>query len=173
MSDDVVKVEVEGANKRDAGRGIARVPESVRERLGVLSGDPLVIEGVEPTVAKAWPESEDGTYVRIDADTRANAGVNIGDTVTVQQTDLREADAITVRLAAPVGLDDRQREAAVRRALVDRPLREGEQVHIDGVGAFVVSGTEPAGAVTVTDRTDVTVLPPVEAAGGPSRRCGR
>ena len=166
MSDDVVKVEVEGANKRDAGRGIARVPESVRERLGVLSGDPLVIEGVEPTVAKAWPESEDGTYVRIDADTRANAGVNIGDTVTVQQTDLREADAITVRLAAPVGLDDHQRETAVRRALVDRPLREGEQVHIDGVGAFIVSGTEPAGAVTVTDRTDVTVLPPVEAASG-------
>jgi len=166
MSDEVIEVTVEGAKKRDAGRGIARVPESVRERLGVLSGDPLVIEGERPTVAKAWPESEDGSYVRIDADTRANARVNIGDTVRVQKTDLREADTITVRLAGSVGLDERQREAAVRRALLDRPLREGEQVHVDGVGAFVVSGTDPAGAVTVTDQTDITVLPPVEEAQG-------
>jgi len=162
MSEEVIEVTVEGAKKRDAGRGIARVPESVRERLGVLSGDPLVIEGERPTVAKAWPESEDGSYIRIDADTRANAGVNIGDTVRVQKTDLREADEITVRLAGSVGLDERQRENAVRRALLDRPLREGEQVHIDGVGGFVVSGTDPAGAVTVTDQTDITVLPPVE-----------
>jgi len=166
MSEEVIEVTVEGAKKRDAGRGIARVPESVRERLGVLSGDPLVIEGERPTVAKAWPESEDGSYIRIDADTRANAGVNIGETVRVQKTDLREADTITVRLAGSVGLDERQREAAVRRALLDRPLREGEQVHVDGVGAFVVSDTDPAGAVTVTDQTDITVLPSVEEAQG-------
>ncbi|WP_459194007.1 AAA family ATPase [Halosimplex sp. J119] len=160
-SGDAIEVSVEGANKRDAGRGIARVPEAVRSRLGVLSGDPLVIEGERATVAKAWPESGDGAYIRIDADTRANAGVNIGDTVTVQQTSVREADSLTVRLAQTVGLDDRQQEAAVRRALLDRPLREGEQVHIDGVGAFAVSGTDPAGAVRVTDETDITVLPPI------------
>jgi len=161
-SGDAIEVSVEGANKRDAGRGIARVPERVRAELGVLSGDPLVIQGERATVAKAWPESGDGAYIRIDADTRANAGVNIGDTVTVEQTSVREADSLTVRLAQTVGLDDAQQESAVRRALLDRPLREGEQVHIDGVGAFAVSGTEPAGAVRVTDETDITVLPPIE-----------
>ncbi|WP_436924525.1 AAA family ATPase [Halosimplex amylolyticum] len=160
-SGDVIEVSVEGANKRDAGRGIARVPERVRSELGVLSGDPLVIQGERATVAKAWPESGDGAYIRIDADTRANAGVNIGDTVTVEQTSVREADSLTVRLAQTVGLDDKQQESAVRRALLDRPLREGEQVHIDGVGAFAVSGTDPAGAVRVTDETDITVLPPI------------
>ena len=157
---DAIEVTVEGAKKRDAGRGIARVPETVRERLGVLSGDPLVIEGERAAVAKAWPESDDGTYVRIDADTRANAGVNIGDTVTVEQTNVSEADSLTVRLSQAVGLDQHERESAVRRALIDRPLREGEQVHIDGVGAFAVSETDPAGAVRITDDTDITVLPP-------------
>ncbi|PSQ26264.1 AAA family ATPase [Halobacteriales archaeon QS_9_67_15] len=161
-SGDAIEASVEGANKRDAGRGIARVPERVRSELGVLSGDPLVIEGERATVAKAWPETGDGAYIRIDADTRANAGVNIGDTVTVEQTSVREADSLTVRLAQSVGLDDTQQEAAVRRALLDRPLREGEQVHIDGVGAFAVSGTDPAGAVRVTESTDITVLPPIE-----------
>jgi transitional endoplasmic reticulum ATPase len=161
-SGDAIEVSVEGANKRDAGRGIARVPERVRAELGVLSGDPLVIQGERATVAKAWPESGDGAYIRIDADTRANAGVNIGDTVTVEQTSVREADSLTVRLAQSVGLDEAQQESAVRRALLDRPLREGEQVHIDGVGAFAVSGTDPAGAVRVTDETDITVLPPID-----------
>ena len=159
---DVMEVTVEGANKRDAGRGIVRVPETVRSRLGVLSGDPLVIEGERPTVAKAWPESGSGAYIRIDADTRANAGANIGDTVTVEQTSVQEADSLTVRLAQSVGLDQAQREAAVRRALVDRPLRQGEEVHIDGVGAFAVSDTDPGGAVHITDATDITVLPPIE-----------
>ena len=161
-SGDAIEVSVEGANKRDAGRGIARVPERVRSELGVLSGDPLVIQGERATVAKAWPESGDGAYIRIDADTRANASVNIGDTVTVEQTSVREADSLTVRLAQAVGLDESQKESAVRRALLDRPLREGEQVHIDGVGAFAVSGTDPAGAVRVTQETDITVLPPIQ-----------
>jgi len=159
-----MEVTVEGANKRDAGRGIVRVPETVRSRLGVLSGDPLVIEGERPTVAKAWPESGTGEYIRIDADTRANAGANVGDTVTVEQTSVQEADSLSVRLAQSVGLDQAQREAAVRRALIDRPLREGEEVHIDGVGAFAVSDTDPGGAVHITDATDITVLPPVAGA---------
>jgi len=163
---DAMEVTVKGAKKRDAGRGIVRVPETVRGRLGVLSGDPLVIEGDRPTVAKAWPESGTGEYVRVDADTRANAGATIGDTVTVEQTSVREADSLTVRLAQSVGLDGGQREAAVRRALVDRPLREGEEVHVDGVGAFAVSDTDPGGAVHITDETDITVLPPVRHEGG-------
>ncbi|MFB6140338.1 MAG: AAA family ATPase [Halosimplex sp.] len=173
-SGDAIEVTVEGANKRDAGRGIARVPERLRAELGVLSGDPLVITGERATVAKAWPESGDGSYIRIDADTRANAGVNIGDTVTVEQTSVREADGLTVRLSQSVGLDEAQQEAAVRRALLDRPLREGEQVHIDGVGAFAVAGTDPDGAVRVTDGTDITVLPPLRggSSGGGNARAG-
>jgi len=167
---DAIEVTVKGAKKRDAGRGIARVPETVRNRLGVLSGDPLVIEGERATVAKAWPDSDTGRYVRIDADTRSNAGVTIGDTVTVEQTSVRDADSLTVRLAQSAGLDPDRREAAVRRALVDRPLREGEQVHIDGVGAFSVSETDPAGAVRITDDTDVTVLPPAGESGADGAR---
>jgi len=173
--DDAIEVTVEGAKKRDAGRGIARVPETVRERLGVLSGDALVIEGDRPTVAKAWPETGDGTYVRIDADTRANAGVTIGDTVILAGTDVTDADSLTVRLAGPVSLDRNERERAVQRALLDRPLREGEAVHIDGVGAFAVSDTDPDGAVRVTETTDVTVLPPVSGeptTGQPSSTAG-
>ena len=53
MSDDSgVELTVRSAEKRDAGRGIARLPEGVMRELGVLSGDTVVIEGKTSTVAK-------------------------------------------------------------------------------------------------------------------------
>ncbi|MFC6755360.1 AAA family ATPase, partial [Halorubrum tibetense] len=80
-----VTLTVRAAEKRDAGRGIARLPETARKRLGLLSGDTIRIEGERAAVAKVWPggaDARDGT-VLIDADTRANAGVKVGDSVTV------------------------------------------------------------------------------------------
>ena len=46
-----VTLTVRAAEKRDAGRGVARIPELARRKLGVLSGDTVVIEGTERTVA--------------------------------------------------------------------------------------------------------------------------
>ena len=87
-----VTLTVKGAEKRDAGRGVARLPESARRALGVLSGDTVVIEGERPTVSKVWPAGGEEGIIRIDADTRANAGVNIGETVTVSQISVAEAE---------------------------------------------------------------------------------
>ncbi len=159
-----LRLAVRGAEKRDAGRGIARLPESARSELGVLSGDTLLIEGERTTVAKMWPAragTEDGT-IQIDADTRANAGVKIGDTVSVGTAEVDDADAVT--LAAPESLrgsniDASVIERAVKSDLRDRPLHPGEQVRIERLGGdpFVVESTDPEGTVRVTSETRVAV----------------
>ncbi|WP_129116853.1 AAA family ATPase [Halegenticoccus tardaugens] len=165
MSDETgLELAVRSAEKRDAGRGIARLPEAARRRLGVLSGDTVVIAGGRETVAKVWPARGGvpaGT-IQVDADTRANAGVKIGETVRVSKVSVREATAVTI--AAPPGLEaaDVDRETiveAAKRDLLDRPVHEGEQVHLErlGGGAFVVAATTPDGTVRVTDDTRVTV----------------
>jgi transitional endoplasmic reticulum ATPase len=150
-----VTLTVKGAEKRDAGRGVARLPESARRALGVLSGDTVVIDGERPTVSKVWPASGDDGVVRIDADTRANAGVNIGETVTVRPVSVAEANRVVVEL--PVSVDDELLNA-VATDLRDRPLQTGEQVRLErpGVRATVVE-TTPDGTVRVTDRTNVRV----------------
>jgi transitional endoplasmic reticulum ATPase len=162
---DEVELEVRGAEKRDAGRGIARLAESARTRLGVLSGDTLLVEGDRVAAAKLWPArqgAEAGT-IRIDADTRATAGVSIGDRVRVREaTDLTDAERIRVTPASdgtvPADLDADAVGRAVRRALRDRPVRTGEVVRTDAVGAaFVVADTEPAGTVSITDDTAISV----------------
>jgi len=150
-----VSLTVKGAEKRDAGRGVARLPESARRALGVLSGDTVVIDGDRPTVSKVWPASGGDGVVRIDADTRANAGVNIGETVTVRPVSVAEANRVVVEL--PVSVDDELLDA-VATDLRDRPVQAGEQVRLErpGVRATVVE-TTPDGTVRVTDRTNVRV----------------
>jgi len=159
--DDTVELTVEGAHKRDAGRGIARLPESVRSELGVLSGSPVIIEGERRTVVKVWPGDTDGTTVRIDSDTRANAGVNIGDTVRVRQGSVTEATDISVQPVEPLpGAEEY--EHMVRSRLVDQMVQAGERTHIDGLGTLIVRTTEPDGAVRVSPETDVTVLATID-----------
>ncbi|WP_136688002.1 AAA family ATPase [Halorhabdus amylolytica] len=148
-----VEVRVEGAHKRDAGRGIARVPESVRDRLGILSGDTVVIEGERETVAKVWPEDGTGEYVRIDADTRSNADVTVGTTVTLEPTDLADADRILLR-----PIDDEvegNAESTVESHLRGTPLREGDRVTVPEIATFTVGETKPSGTVRVNDDTQI------------------
>ncbi|WP_276260841.1 AAA family ATPase [Haloglomus litoreum] len=168
MSEDgrSVTLVVRGAEKRDAGRGVARLPEHARRALGVLSGDTVVVEGTRPTVAKVWPGG-DAEGIRIDADTRANAGVNIGDEVTVRPVAVADADEVT--LDVPVQVDEDTLDA-LRRDLLDRPLRAGETVRLERLGARAdIRATDPDGTVRVTDRTDVRVVShPQPETGGES-----
>jgi transitional endoplasmic reticulum ATPase len=153
---DGVELTVQGADKRDAGRGVARLPESARKQLRVLSGDPVVIEGTQSTVAKVWPMDGSDDVVRIDADTRRNAGVNIGETVTIHTTSVQDAEIVSVRPteSLPGGQDV---DDLVRQKLLDRPIREGERINLEGMGVFVVSLADPEGPVRVTENTDLTV----------------
>jgi transitional endoplasmic reticulum ATPase len=158
--DGVIRVRVEGARKRDAGRGIARLPSSIQTRLGVLSGDPIIIEGERLTVAKVWPSDDGGAVVRIDGDTRATIGANIGDTVRVRNASVEDAVAITLQ-PADEHADDAASEEALRVKLLDRLVRAGKRLRIEGYGPYVVTDTIPTGSVRITASTSVKLEPEV------------
>ena len=162
MNDGGIELTVRSAEKRDAGRGIARLPEAARKRLGVLSGDAVAIAGERETVAKLWPARAGvpaGTIL-IDAGTRSDAGVAVGDIVRVRRASVANADSIT--LSAPAGVDtDRESvRRELRRAIENRPLRDGDQVRVESLAAdpFVVVGTHPDGAVRAVEGTDVRLV---------------
>jgi transitional endoplasmic reticulum ATPase len=146
---------VQGAEKRDAGRGIARLASAECRELGVLSGETILLDGPRQTVAKVWPGGEAGD-VRIDADTRRNAGLNIGDRVTVRPIEVVDARSVTVNLPAMPQSDEVA--SVIKRGLLDRPLQENEQIRLERIGVQVtVAATEPDGTVRVTDETRVSV----------------
>ena len=158
--DGIERVRVEGARKRDAGRGRARLPGRIQSELGVLSGDPIIIEGNRLTVAKVWPSDEDGEFVRIDADTRASAGVNIGDTVRVRKGTVEDAVEVTLQ-PADEHADDSASESALRTQLLDDLVRAGKRLRVEGYGPYVVTDTTPTGSVRITSSTNVTLDPKV------------
>ena len=172
MSDEGLELTVQSADKRDAGRGIARLPETARRELGVLSGDMVVIDGESATVAKVWSRNSsvaDGV-VLIDADTRANAGVKIGETVRVRKVAVSAADSVTLRAPPELGrvdIDHETIEREVTRDLADRPIRADEGVRIERLAGsrFVVTDTDPEGTVRVTDATTVRVDPIPDTSG--------
>jgi transitional endoplasmic reticulum ATPase len=161
MSEGGIELTVRSAEKRDAGRGIARLPEAARRRLGVLSGDTVVIEGERTTVAKLWPAraGTDADAVLVDAVTRANAGAAVGDTVRVRPTTVADADSVT--LAAPAGVDagsDATRRE-LRRSIESHPLRVGDGVRVESLGVeFEVTDAAPDGPVRVVDDTDLRLV---------------
>lgn len=158
-----VALTVRGAEKRDGGRGIARIADEARQQLGVLSGDTVAVKGDGTTVVKVWPAASTvpENTIQIDAETRTNAGVRIGDEVSVQPISVSDAKSITVVPKANFSLDDVDTlERAVKRELLDRPVQSGERARIERLGdagLFVVSGTNPGGTVRVTNDTTVNV----------------
>ncbi|QLC34570.1 CDC48 family AAA ATPase [Halarchaeum sp. CBA1220] len=160
---------VREAAPRDAGRGIVRLPDAVRRDLGVLSGDTVRIVGAGATVAKVWPDATlDADELRIDGATRANAGVSVGETVRVEKATVREAERVVVTPSVPPARERAAVEDAVRDALFDRPVSEGETVRVDAlgeIGEFRVTHTDPGSDVVVTGETSVEVAVEEPGAG--------
>ena len=77
-----ITLKVIEARPTDVGRGIARVDPAVFRENGWQAGDVLSIAGKKKTAALIWPGYPDDTgtgVVRLDGNTRRNAGVSIDD----------------------------------------------------------------------------------------------
>ncbi|RDI70622.1 CDC48 family AAA ATPase [Halopelagius longus] len=154
---------VRGAEKRDAGRGIARLPEATRRKLGVLSGDTVIVEGSRETVAKVWPAGStvpEGV-VLIDADTRANAGAKIDESVRVSKVDVEDARSVTLAMPDDVAFENEDRAVdLIKTSLQDRPIQAGGQIHFERLSGdpFVVSETNPDGMVRITQSTRLELV---------------
>ncbi|MCW8966770.1 MAG: hypothetical protein OQK82_08820, partial [Candidatus Pacearchaeota archaeon] len=91
-------LEVDEAIQEDIDKGIARVPNSVMDELGLSSGDFIEIHGKKTFVVKAMRALSDrGERIRLDGTTRTNIGVSIGERVKVNfAKDVKEAKSIVL-----------------------------------------------------------------------------
>jgi transitional endoplasmic reticulum ATPase len=163
MTEREVTLTVREATPRDAGRGVVRLPAGARRELGVLSGDTVRVAGERATVSKVWPAADDvaSDELRVDGETRANAGLRVGATARVTPADAAAATRIEVAPSSAPTQDDGATADAVRRSLLDRPVSTGERVKVDALGEageFSVSATDPDGTVVVYENTDVEIL---------------
>lgn len=164
-----VNLRVSKALPTDVGRGRARI--SGGTELDLKPGDVVEISGDEgkSTAAIYWrcrPEDADLDLIRIDGIIRKNAGVSLGDRVTVKKIEAKECAKLVL---SPV-MANKQKvkfgpgiEGFARRGLAKRPVVVGDRIFIPGMTLFAealpfaVVSTSPKGIVRVTADTEIDI----------------
>src|SRR5690606_636077 len=129
-----VRLQVAAARQEESGRGVARMPRSAFQALGITEGDPIEIEGKRVTAAtafQAYDEDEALQVVRLDGLLRANADTSSGEHVTIRRAESRPATRVVF---APAQREMRLQGPgeALKRVFFRRPLVAGDLVATHG-----------------------------------------
>ncbi len=150
------------ARPSDVGRGIARVDPAVFRESGWQAGDVLSLQGKKRTAALLWPGYPEDTgtgIIRLDGNTRRNAGVSIDDRIPLRI--IQSAPAEGVVFAPTVPLRITGGEEYFRRYMEGRVLTRGDIVEISVMGRKIelmaVRVTPAKDAVVITDRTRIEI----------------
>ena len=170
MSDDEEKtlsLRVAKAIPSDVGHGRARVPFD--NDLGLKPGDVIEISGERNTAAIVWrcrPEDANLGVIRIDGIIRKNAGVSLGDRVSIKKVETKECERLVL---SPVMAKQQKVkfgsgiEGFARRGLNKRPVVAGDRIFIPGMTLFAealpfaIVSTKPKGIVRVLPDTDIVI----------------
>ncbi|MEE2747173.1 MAG: CDC48 family AAA ATPase [Candidatus Thermoplasmatota archaeon] len=170
MTDDEEKtlsLRVAKAIPSDVGHGRARVPFD--NDLGLKPGDVIEISGERNTAAIVWrcrPEDANLGVIRIDGIIRKNAGVSLGDRVTIKKVETNECERLVL---SPVMAKQQKVkfgsgiEGFARRGLNKRPVVAGDRIFIPGMTLFAealpfaIVSTKPKGIVRVLPDTEIVI----------------
>jgi transitional endoplasmic reticulum ATPase len=162
-------------HQSEVGLGRARIDSQTRKVLNADVGEIIEITGKKKTAAKVFRaahEDEGQGIIRIDGMIRGNAGVSIGEKVTVAKAIAQSAQKVVVAPKIPQGKRVRFGqgvEGLFKKGLLNRAVIKGDEIIIPNIALmggflpFVVVSTQPSGIVQVTEGTDLSVkTEPVE-----------
>jgi len=162
-------------HQSEVGLGRARIDTVTRKDLGADVGDIIEIVGKKRTAAKVFRaahEDESKGIIRIDGMIRGNAGVSIGEKVTVKKAEAQQAQKVLVAPKIPQGKRVRFGqgvEGLFKKGLLNRAVVKGDEIIIPNIALmggflpFVIASTTPSGIVQITEATDMSVkTEPVE-----------
>lgn len=170
------------ALQQDVSYGRARLDGQTRVELQLSPGDIIEIRGSKATSAVVWrshPGDEGKGIIHIDNLTRKNAGVGIGDKVTIRKAEVKPAKTVTL---APAISEEQQIqfgegiETLTKRGLLKRPVVEGDIVVVPNIALFgnalpfSVVKSNPKGIVLINEDTRISVseeAAPAEKMEGP------
>jgi transitional endoplasmic reticulum ATPase len=129
-----IQLRVAEAKHRDVGKRRARMDPHQMEHLGLQAGEVVEILGKRTTAVTAWPadeEERETDIIRIDGQTRKNAGAGLNDLLNVRKIDCRQAKSVTLM---PLGNSsitvDKEFCDFVKHRLKGYPLNEGDEISV-------------------------------------------
>ncbi|AKM08060.1 CDC48 family AAA ATPase [Pelagerythrobacter marensis] len=134
VEDKAVRLQVAAARQEESGRGVARLPRSAFQALGITEGDVVEIAGKRATAAiamAAYDEDQSLDVVRLDGLQRNNAECGSGEHVRVSAGRSRAASRVVF---APASREMRLQgpTQALKRNFFRKPLTAGDLVATTG-----------------------------------------
>ncbi len=134
VEEKTVRLQVAAARQEESGQGIARMPRSAFQALGITEGDVVEIQGKRATPAIAVPaydEDQSLEVIRLDGLQRGNAEVGSGEHVKIVAAQSRPATRVTF---APAQREMRLQgpSQALKRNFFRKPLIAGDLVATTG-----------------------------------------
>ncbi len=125
-----LRLKVAEADKREVGRGIARINERHVKEIGISYGDIIQITGRRATsavVGSAFPSDMHLDIVRIDGIVRHNAGTTLGDHVEISKAKWTDAKKVVL---TPVqkGIRIYASPDSLQASFLNRPVAQGDIV---------------------------------------------
>ncbi|MFY9141262.1 MAG: CDC48 family AAA ATPase, partial [Thermacetogeniaceae bacterium] len=160
---DAIKLKVCEGMVSDAHKGIVRILADAMKQLGLSSGDAVEVEGKRCTLARVLPAFSDSCpagSIQMDGILRQNAGVGIGEEVTIRPTVWERARSVVLApaVAGWIPTDDLE-IAHFKQKLIGLPVRVEDIVALPTFAGneenFVVEGVLPKGNVIIGKDTAV------------------
>ena len=126
----IVKLKVAEADQRDVGKGIVRIDEDFREKLGLKPFDVVEIRGGKSTsalIGRPYPSDAGLDIIRMDGLIRTNAKTSIGEYVDIRKADWKEARSV---ILAPVakGMQIYAPSETLKAIFINRTVSKGDFV---------------------------------------------
>src|SRR5918998_2755956 len=160
-----LQLRVAEAKHRDVGKRRARVDLRHMEHLGIQPGEVIEISCKRSTAVTAWPadeEEKETDIIRIDGQTRKNAGAGLNDLLVIKKIDSKQAKSVTLM---PLGNNnitvDKEFCDFVKHRLKGFPLNEGDEISVVILGNqmdFSVQRLMPKVISTIEQSTRLTIM---------------
>lgn len=126
-----IKLKVAEARYGDLGKRRARIDPIYMQKLGIEAGEVIELVGKRDTAATAWPANEEKPIdiIRMDGQTRKNAGVALNDLVIARRIEARTAKTVVLMplVNSTIAIDKEFCEF-VKNRLIGLPVNEGDEI---------------------------------------------
>lgn len=153
------------AKHRDVGKRRARIGSYTMLRLGIETGEVLELEGKRKTAVTAWTDDSEARktdVIRIDGQTRKNAGVGLNEMLSVHKAISKSAKVVGL---TPLGTStvafDKEFCEFVKNRLRGFPVIEGDEISVVILGNpmdFRVEKIAPRGIAKIERNTKLNLL---------------
>ena len=160
-----IELRVAEAKHRDVGKRRARLDPHYMEQMGIQPGEIIELVGKRQTAVTAWPaddEEQETDIIRIDGQTRKNAGVGLNDLLAIRRAESKPAKSITL---SPIGDSnmtvDKEFCDFVKSRLKGFPVSEGDEVSVIILGNqmdFKVEKLSPKAIVRIERPTKLAII---------------